>query len=431
MVRLTRFYTHRQERGISLMFVVVAIFALLGVTALAIDLVTLYVSKSEAQRVADAAALAGAEVLVNGGVTADPTNSAGQWDTACDLATVQAQKIAGRGLIGGVAPTAGQVNVCFGYNGAACSTSCPSTGSAGSGFGVNPEVGVTVDSTALPLFFAKIWGQKTATVSATSFAEGFNPSGTNFPVAAKCVMPWLLANLDPTGGGLIINTSSGQMLKPGPVPSGGIVGEPITMNMRCGANCGTLIAPISSPLSYYPLDLPNPAASGPSCSAGTNYQENIASCNPTPIACGQTVTLDATVVKGAASNQTAVDCLTGISPGNGQDTIDPAFPFAMEAGPNHPLVVSGVISATNVISSSRSVVTIPVYDSGPPGAPVVPGSPVTVIGFVQGFITSATNGDPTIQVLNVSGCGTAARGSSAAPVGSNEASAVPVRLIRQ
>jgi Flp pilus assembly protein TadG len=425
MVHLTRFYTHRRERGITLMFVVIAIFALLGMMALAIDLVTLYVSKSEAQRVADAAALAGAKVLVDGGVTADPTNAANQWDTACDLATVQAQKIAGRGSIGGVAPTPAQVSVCFGFNGS-CSTSCPSTGTAGSGFGVNPEVGVTVQSSQLPLFFAKIWGPKTATASATSLAEGFNPSGTSTPVAAKCVMPWLLANLDPTGGGPIIDTSSGQMLRPGP---SGVIGEQITMSMGCNPDCGTPTPP--TPSKYYPLDLPNPAASGPSCSAGTNYQKNILSCNPTPIACGQTVTLDTSVVKGAA-NDPAIECLIGASgPGLGpsQDSVDPAFPFAMEAGNNNPLVVSGVIFATNVISSSRSVVTIPVYDSTLPTP--APGSSQTVIGFVQGFITSSTGGDPVIQVLNVSGCGTAARGSSVPPVGTNEASAVPVRLIHQ
>ena len=61
MRQLPQFQARRRERGITLIFVVVAIFALLGVAALAIDLVTLYVSKAEAQRVADAAALAGAK----------------------------------------------------------------------------------------------------------------------------------------------------------------------------------------------------------------------------------------------------------------------------------------------------------------------------------------------------------------------------------
>ena len=60
--RLRRFHTHRHERGVTLVLVAITIFAMLGVAALAVDLVTLYVSKAEAQRVADAAALAGAKV---------------------------------------------------------------------------------------------------------------------------------------------------------------------------------------------------------------------------------------------------------------------------------------------------------------------------------------------------------------------------------
>lgn len=446
MVSLNRFYTHRHERGISLMFVVVAIFALLGVSALAIDLVTLYVSKSEAQRIADAGALAGAKVLVDNGVTADPANSANQWDTACDLATVQAQTVANRGLVGGVAP--GSVNVCFGYNGATCSAACPTSGTPGSGFGVNPQVGVTVHSATLPLFFAKIWGQKTATVSATSLAEGFNPSGTNIPVASKCVVPWLVANIDPVksppaGPTIpIIDTATGQIQNPGPAPAG-IIGENFFLGCVAGG-CTTLSTAnhFSGPtrVSYYAIDLGTPAAIGPSCSAGgwSNYQKNIVACNPTPIACGTTVNLDATVTLNPATNQAPIDCLIGASapgPGLGQDTLNTAtFPLTMHAGSNNPLVTNTSIATGDTISSSRAVVTIPIYAATVGAAPT---SPVTVIGFMQGFVANVTAGGgvgagrPHIRVLNVSGCGPGALSSTVPPVGGNEASAVPVRLIRQ
>jgi Flp pilus assembly protein TadG len=448
MVRLTRFYTHRHERGISLMFVVVAIFALLGVTALAIDLVTLYVSKSEGQRIADAAALAGAKALVDSGVTADPTNSANVWDTACDLATVQAQGVANKGLIGGAAPSL--VSVCFKSGASTCSSSCPSSGIPGSGFGVNPQVGVTVNSATLPLFFGKIWGQKTATVSATSLAEGFNPSGTNFPVAAKCVMPWLLPNLDPahtaTGQGRIVGLGSGRIRNAGPAPAG-TAGETVNLLFGCQSGDCTLgvVNPAVNPppppspppykLTYYPLDLPNPAASGPSCSVGGAYQQNIVACNPTPIACGDQVTLNATLTPASVPNtQSAVQCLigaTGAAPGVGQDTLNTAaFPYTIQAGANNPLVANASVAAGDVISSSRSVVTIPIYDAGGTGVKAAPVTPVTVVGFVQAFVSGSKNGDPTIQILNVSGCGTTARGSSVPPVGTNEASSVPVRLIR-
>jgi len=54
---------------VTILLVAVAMMALLAMAALAIDIVTLYVSEGEAQRVADAAALAGAKVFVSSGFT--------------------------------------------------------------------------------------------------------------------------------------------------------------------------------------------------------------------------------------------------------------------------------------------------------------------------------------------------------------------------
>jgi hypothetical protein len=406
MVRLSRFQTRRPERGITLALVAISIVALFGVAALLIDVVTLYVARADAQRVANAAALAGAKALVDGGVTADPTDSANDWDTACDMATVQAQKIAGTSTIGGVTATLPTGNVLFGANALPLSASCPTSGSAGN-FGVNPHVGVTVQSAPLPLFFAKILGPASARVSATGLAEGFNSSGTSVPVTSKGVMPWLIPNADPNGG-LIIDTSGGttdgQIVKPGPT---GIIGEEIALTMGCTGGCGTLNSPAvsGSKSTYYPLDLNNPSSSLPSCfGAGTTYEMNVAVNNPTPMKCGVVATLDPSVASTDVANETALECRIGAS-SNG---------------------LGKGVAATNVISISRSVVTIPVYDAG--ASPyAVPVSPV-VIGFVQGFVESASGGDPTIKVLNVSGCGTTAR-AAAAGVGSDGESAVPVRLI--
>ncbi len=47
------------------------LFVVGAMAALSIDVVTLYTARSEAQLVADAAALAGARVLANSGVTSD------------------------------------------------------------------------------------------------------------------------------------------------------------------------------------------------------------------------------------------------------------------------------------------------------------------------------------------------------------------------
>lgn len=57
----------RDDRGAALAFVAVSVLALLGMTALAIDLGMLFEARNEAQRSADSAALAGASALVSFG----------------------------------------------------------------------------------------------------------------------------------------------------------------------------------------------------------------------------------------------------------------------------------------------------------------------------------------------------------------------------
>jgi hypothetical protein len=160
-----------------------------------------------------------------------------------------------------------------------------------------------------------------------------------------------------------------------------------------------------------------------------SYQQNIAACNPAPIACGQTVNLDLSAGPAdVPNNKLAIDCRIGAAApglGNGQDAVDVTnFPFEIDAGSTH----NGVAAGTQV-TTSRSVVTIPVYHS-------VPGSPpattaVEVMGFVQAFVDSvnAVTGEPTIHILNVSACSASARASGGPAVGLGEGSAVPVRLI--
>src|SRR5882724_2843725 len=436
MARTSRFHTRRGERGITVAFVAVSIFALVGMAALAIDLVTLYVGKAQAQRAADAAALAGAKTLVERGITADPTNSKSSWSATCSQAFDVAQGMGNQGLIGGSAPSS--VTPCF-SGGGACTAACPAPAAGvGAGFGVNPQVQVAVQSAPLPLFFAKIWGSGTATVRATGYAEGFNASGTDVPVAAKCVRPWLIPNIDPATGVSIFNEGNGNLANNQPSTPGntqGLVGRGIQLATGCPGGCSvTMNNPVSGvgppfTLDYYPLDLPNPAASGPSCSVGTTYQQNITACNPTPLACGQTVDLDLSAgPANVGNNQVAIDCLIGAAAaglGNGQDTINAAsFPFQINAGSNH----NGVAVGTQV-TTSRSVVTIPVYHSVPGAPPAT--TAVEVIGFVQAFVDSVNpvTLEPTIYILNVSSCSASARASGGPAVGLGEGSPVPVRLI--
>src|ERR1700746_593296 len=90
----------RGERGVTILIVAVAMIAMLAMLALAIDVVSLYAAEGDAQRTADAAALAGAKVFVTSGFTSgqlgDPASGAAQ-SLVCNgstgLAELEAQAV--------------------------------------------------------------------------------------------------------------------------------------------------------------------------------------------------------------------------------------------------------------------------------------------------------------------------------------------------
>src|SRR5487761_1448328 len=141
-----------RERGVVLWMVAAAMVMLLGMAALAIDLAALYAARDEAQRAADAAALAGAEEFVTSGYTSGAVNSA----TVTTLVTQQAVAVGDEDTIGGQAVQVRSSDVSV-------DLSVPS----------NPRVTVTVGRStargnALSTVFAKIFGIQTADVSATA-----------------------------------------------------------------------------------------------------------------------------------------------------------------------------------------------------------------------------------------------------------------------
>jgi hypothetical protein len=119
----------------------------------------------------------------------------------------------------------------------------------------------------------------------------------------------------------------------------------------------------------------------------------------------------------------------------GQDKIVGVTPpFRIQVEDNNPLVANGVVSDGALVSTSPSVVTVPVYDSGLVGN-VAPANPSQVIGFIQAFVTDVSGppvwpfnrwGRPGLVILNVSGCGAAA----GTPIAGGGGTPVPVRLIR-
>ncbi|HXZ41197.1 MAG TPA: pilus assembly protein TadG-related protein [Terriglobales bacterium] len=436
----------RHERGQTIALVAISLVSLLAMCALAIDVVTLYVARGEAQRAADAAALGAAKVLADAGVTTDPGNTDSIWAAACAAAVNEAQSVAGQNTVAGQNPAAANVNVTFpAFGGSTCTTPSPA-------FGSNPQVTVKVTVGNLPTFFARIWSNATNSATATATAEAYNPANYsiyptgagNVPNAPRCVKPLLLPNCDPgnagsgsgcAGFGTFISASSGAITRPGNAtsPTPGIIGESFTLTSACAnAPCNTLNPPAvtggpppTNPynLYYYPLSIPS-SGSGlcPNCvpSSPTGFESDLACCNWSPVQCGLNVSLDTADPSPDGSGGPAAQagqCLIHIStwsafsancvPSLDQDCLDTTkTPFVMEAGTNNPLkgnTTGSSLNSGDVISTSDSVVSLPIYDSSGGGAPA---SPVAVIGFLQVFINDVNdNGQFTVTVLNVTGCG--------------------------
>jgi Flp pilus assembly protein TadG len=406
-----------KQRGQTLVLVALCLVVLISMAALAIDLTTLYVARGEMQRSADAAALAGAQAFVSSGTTTDPSNGNLQL-----LAQILARSyVAGvnlRNTVGGVAPVP---TITFDF------TSHPG----------NPQITVTMQRTDVPTFFARIFGQRLATVSATAIAEAYNSSNTTGasgsmpPVAPTCTKPWLVANLDPDHGGgtaPFVN-NDGSLANPGVAP-GGIIAEPITLPNIWPSR---LTSPLPTP-GYLPASLPNaPAGTCSSCSAGGggNFAESVACCdtaNAAQYSCGAPpptpLTVDGT--SDVAGSLAGAACLltgggSGPTPG-GNDILDP-INFQTSGGVDPMQIQSGTPPHSGlVVTTSGQIVTLPIIDKN-----VVP--TVKVVGFMQAFVqrTNAT-GAISMYVLNISGCGTNIN-TGATPVSGGGVSAVPVRLI--
>ena len=449
------------ERGFTMALVAVALLSIVAMAALSIDVGTLYQAKAEAQRAADAAALTAARVISISGITGDPTNGSSSWGPICgglsSAATLAANSVANQNLIGGSAPST--VNVYYGTSsGAGTNTDC--TG-AKSSFGVNPVVTVYVQQAKLPTFFARIFSlipggtSSNSGVSATASAEAFNPSGTGsstgsnmIPVQPRCVKPWIIPNIDPGNLTNPFLKPDGNIQTPGIFTvNKGVIGESFNLNADCfpGSNCHGANLIRNPPqwnsakgyLEYVPALISGTAGAVPSCSPATGYQAAIAGCDQTSVyACGTPSGAQADLSENPVNpdyptgdTATAISCLTQAAPTyKGADALAPAtFPFQIQAGLGNPLVQQGVVSNNDTITTSNSIVTIPIYDGSQLVRVKGQAHPdVTIVGFLQVFINGvdATTGNINVTVMNVAGCSNSATNP---PVFGT--SPVPVRLI--
>jgi Flp pilus assembly protein TadG len=481
---VSRSREHSKEQGVTMLLVAAAMVSIIAMAVLSIDVVTLYLAKEEAQRSADAAALAAARILSLSGITGDPANATSDWGAICGAsgaATLVAQAVAAQNIVGNQPTPTATVTYSAGTNGTVGAGNPDCTTLSTSAFGVNPMVTVKVTQTGLPNFFSRIWSRSGNSISATATAEAFNPSnsgnagnqttGTITPVQPRCVKPWVVPNLDPmnpagctTACTGFVAPATGAIQHQGISLNGtgatGVIGETFWLVPDCQHGNPNYCNPLTQPQANYSdtsgyiqslpanlLGLPgqvgNPVTAVPSCSTGDPYEEAIEGCDsPTNYQCGvlSANTVDLTKHNpGVNSITNAVQCLihqtdaTNIKSSSGQDYLrttgtfgDPsAYPFQILAGSSNPL---GAGLADTPITSSDSIVSLPIYDQTAvpnPAANAV--TNVTFIGFLQVFINAVDlNGNRLVTVLNVTGCGNGTNPTGSPVHGS---SPVPVRLI--
>jgi hypothetical protein len=443
----------KNEHGVTIVVVAFILVAILAMAALSIDVAELYVARGEAQRAAEAAALAGAKMFVTSGFTslqpsgapeADPTNvcqSGGPGLTPA--ANVQAEAAATGNMI------AGQPAVITSI---VCDTSTNPE---------NPRITVSVTRAAVPTFFARIWGRTATTVNATAVAEAYNPSGdathpATMPVATS-VKPWLLPNCDPTtttcNTPYFVDPPTGNLLN-----NGSFIGTTISLTQmpNTGGHAkGTGGGPNGPGLTFYPLNIPTSSPTQPVCPScgafGGTYRENIACTSQFLMSCGQPISRS-DIIKVqtgflSSSNNTrrGAQCLIHASndgPDLGQDLIAPATPPSrmptIQGGTDNPN--PSLIGADN-ISRSDSIVTVPLYNENTPGTPLCSGTNCSttgntvVTGFLQLAITQTNGSGPQVQavILNAAGCSpdSISNFGSVTPVSGSGTSPVPVRLIQK
>jgi Putative Flp pilus-assembly TadE/G-like len=421
--------------GQTILLVAISIVSLLAMAALAIDVVTLYVARGETQRAADAAALAAAKAIADSSYTTlspGDGNLATTKTLAQTMATASVNAILPHNRVAGMQPTI---------------VGTPSFTYPATPPNSNPHVAVTLQVTNLPTFFARIWGPRAITASATATAEVYNPANitTQYtPITPRNVKPWLVANKDPIQGNQFVNTTTWEI-------ETGVVAETFNLTLDCNGPpyrppCGIPHNPPGTPsanqVEYVPAQVTANANNVcPSlCTGGSDYEQSIECADANTYAylnCGGGATnimWDNTVNPGGRNRASAsgARCLIhalGTGTNQGQDILDPS-PW-----PNNPMQItaqSGPLSG-NVVSTSNSIVTVPVIDTTTP-LPAIGGN-VTIIGFLQGFINwvapgpgDGTHGDMNLTVLNVVGCNANANGANAV-VGGTGTSPIPVRLI--
>lgn len=337
------------ERGAILVQTAIAFIGLTAFSAFVVDYGVLWSARRQAQNAADAAAMAAAVSL--GFVDFDD-------DTRARNAALDA---AARNLIWGAAPDITAADVTF--------PTCP-VGAPGAGTDSCVRVDVFRNQRAggspLPTIFGNLVGVTNQGVRATATAQVMYGNATN------CVKPFAIpdkwtelrnnqgpAGWDPTDSfeRYVQNgNNSGQLLSPADVyapPTGGVGGSngsgfDVTADygMRLTIKNGNPNQAIQ-PGWYYPVVI-NPVEGA----GGSNYRDNIATCDPTVIRAGDVLTMEPGNMIGPTSQ--GVSALI---------SLDPAATWNQSANNGRGGISGGCMSSqANPCALSPRVVAVPVFD---------------------------------------------------------------------
>jgi Putative Flp pilus-assembly TadE/G-like len=414
------------ERGVTLVMIAGALVVILAAAGLAIDLSALYVERSEAQRAADAGALAGAQIFATSGCTLNATCLS---PGVQSMATTRATAVAQQNLILGQTPT----------------VPTPAF-TTGGGSSTDPLITVTAQAPAKTFFLPLSAG---ATISATATAEAYNPSGsTSGPViCSSCLKPFFVPNCDPNhaspvntkcpaGTGLNGGTPAAFFSSNTIANGNAIVGQTWQLHLQTSGN--VQVVPSQWLEVDFSLTPPSCNGSGGSQSA-TVWQRDVTQCATNQITCGtQLCTLNGFKVGpndkavcqmitygGTGCNAQGGSAVDSVSCSNGVCT--------MTAGSGNPFAAVG-----QTITQSSALVGAPVYD----GTMQSGGGVVVVVGYMQLFILDIQhkgNFDNIDAVIvsaatcgNMSGpgCSTTGGGSGTGGTASGGgATLIPVRLV--
>jgi len=392
----------RSEKGIVLFMTAAGLVALMGFVALAVDMGMLYTVRADCQKIADAAALAGAKEAFFY-TPSDPVSTAKTAAISAARANYSPANTSDRR----VRPENVTVNI------------------------TNRTVQVTVTRTAatqnpVPTFFAKILGIDTVDVSAVATAEVYRPTVGGPPFGSKCIKPWLLPDQYDFGSGLetIDENDRGKYfnIKQGDSALSTAPGQYLIANLPQGS-----VAPLC------------PSCGDPAAAAnGADlYRQNISCCNRNPIFCGVLLDFDTENGNKVGPTGQGVQCLIGQN-GNSIDDQDvlispnpsnPTGPLQIQPGTSNPLSRNPSI---NYVTDSESLIIVPMFDAS---TPIASGqTQVLIVGFMQVFIHYVGNPQNTVYttIINVTRCTSGGgSGTPPPPVTSGAiGSPLPLRLVR-